>query len=73
MGRHRSAVRAALATLLILTVAAIAFAFFLERARRQEQEARKNEQLALVQAQKALTKEAIALTDARRWPRSRGG
>jgi serine/threonine protein kinase len=66
MGRHRSAVRAAVATLLILTVGAIAFAFFLEQARRQEQKARKNEQFALVQVQKARATEALALTDAQR-------
>ncbi len=66
MGRHRSAVRAALVTSLIVSVVAISFAFFLEQARRQEHKARKNEQLALVQVQKARTTEALALTDAQR-------
>jgi len=66
MNRHRNAVRAALATSLILTGAAIGFAFFLEQARRNEKQARSNERLALVKVEKALATEATALTDAER-------
>lgn len=66
MNRHRNAVRAALITLAVLTTGAVASAFILERARRQEQRARANEQLALTEVKKSLATEARALADARR-------
>jgi serine/threonine protein kinase len=66
MGRHRTAVRAALATLLILTVAATAFAVFLDQARRQVKQSLKNEQLALAQVKEESAKGELLLHEAQR-------